>query len=181
MNIEVDIRNVVIRTKRLVLRPFNEDDLNDFFEYASVPGVGEMAGWSYHKNIEESKNILDMFISGNHTFAIEYENKVIGSLGIEKYDEKVYEEFKDKKGAELGFVLSKDYWGKGIMPEAVESVITYLIRQLDLDFITCSHFTHNTQSCRVQEKCGFKFYKDGKYETRMGDVFPAKYNILIVK
>mgnify|MGYP007085942136 CR=1 FL=1 len=44
MNAEIDISNVVLRTERLILRPWQESDLDDFFGYASVDGVGEMAG-----------------------------------------------------------------------------------------------------------------------------------------
>lgn len=38
MNAEIDISNVVLRTERLILRPWREADLDDFFEYASVLG-----------------------------------------------------------------------------------------------------------------------------------------------
>ena len=48
------------------------------------------------------------------TFAIEYEGKVIGSLGIEEYDEKLFPDLENKLGRSLGFVLSKDYWGLGL-------------------------------------------------------------------
>ena len=112
MNAEIDISNVVLRTERLILRPWRESDLDDFFEYASVDGVGEMAGWSHHKTKEETQAILTAFISGKKTFAIERSGKVIGSLGIEKYDEEKLPEFNDKSGRELGFVLSKEYWGR---------------------------------------------------------------------
>ena len=54
MNKPIDITNVVIKTDRLTLRPWKEEDLNDFYEYASVDGVGQMAGWLPHKNREES-------------------------------------------------------------------------------------------------------------------------------
>ena len=46
-----------------------------------------MAGWKPHESKEESKIILDMFISHKKTFALEYQGKVIGSVGIEKYNE----------------------------------------------------------------------------------------------
>ena len=45
MNKPIDISNVVISTPRLTLRPWRETDLADFYEYASVDGVGQMAGW----------------------------------------------------------------------------------------------------------------------------------------
>lgn len=157
MNAEIDISNVVLRTERLILRPWRESDLDDFFEYASVDGVGEMAGWSHHKTKEETQAILTAFINGKKTFAIERGGKVIGSLGIEKYDEEKLAEFSDKSGRELGFVLSKEYWGNGYMAEAVRAVIDYLFEQVELDFIACGYFTDNPQSKRVQENAGSSF------------------------
>lgn len=178
MNIKVDISNVVIKTERLVLRAFRESDLDDFFAYASVDGVGEMAGWSHHKSIEDSKAILNLFLNEKKTFAIEYNGKVIGSIGIEEYNEELLPEFADKAGRELGFVLSKDYWGRGFMPEAVKGVINYLFGELKLDVIVCGHFNKNIQSKRVQEKCGFKPYKMHKSITAYGTVEEHCINIL---
>lgn len=86
MNTYIDITGVVLTTKRLILREWKEDDLDDFYEYASVPGVGEMAGWHFHETKGKTKEILDIFINGKKTFAIVYNNKVIGSLGIEEYN-----------------------------------------------------------------------------------------------
>lgn len=159
MNAKIDISDIVIKTQRLTLRPFKEDDLEDFFEYAKVDGVGEMAGWNHHKTIEESKVILDIFLREKKTFAIEHNGKVIGSVGIENYNEEAHTELAQNMGREIGFVLSKDYWGQGLMPEAVNGVIDYLFNQVKLDFIICCHSTHNIQSKRVQEKCGFTVYK----------------------
>ena len=51
MNKQIDITGVVLMTERLTLRPWRESDLNDFYEYASVAGVGQMAGWNPHKSI----------------------------------------------------------------------------------------------------------------------------------
>ena len=126
MNAKIDISNVILRTPRLTLRPFKESDLDDFFNYASVDGVGQMAGWSPHKNKEESQAILNHFIEEKKTFALEREGKVIGSLGIELYSEKNFPEFSDKKCREIGYVLSKEYWGQGLMAEAVSEAIRFL-------------------------------------------------------
>ena len=70
MEIKVDTGTVRIETNRLVLRGFREDDLADFYDYAKVDGVGECAGCSHHKSIEESRRILSMFIEGRNVFAI---------------------------------------------------------------------------------------------------------------
>ncbi len=62
MNADIDITDAYLETKDLILRPFELSDLQDFNEYARVPGAGEMAGWIHHKSMEESKEILEMFI-----------------------------------------------------------------------------------------------------------------------
>ncbi len=182
MNANFEISELVIETERLVLRPFRQSDLHDFNEYASVPGVGEMAGWKHHETIEKTQEILDMFIKEDKTFAIVFKknNKVIGSLGVEKYGlEDKLTEFNGYYGREIGYVLSKDYWGKGIMPEAVGGVIDYLFNDLNLDFLTCGYYDFNDQSKRVQEKCGFKPYRKLVMDTRLGTKEPGVLNMLI--
>ena len=182
MNATFEIGDSVIETKRLILRPFRQSDLCDFNEYASVPGVGEMAGWKHHETIEKTQEILDMFIKEDKTFAIVFKknNKVIGSLGVEKYglDDKLTE-FNSYYGREIGYVLSKDYWGKGIMPEAVGAVINHLFNDLNLDFLTCGYYDFNNQSKRVQEKCGFKPYRKLVMDTRLGTKESGILNLLI--
>ncbi len=170
MNKQIDITGVVLTTERLTLRPWRESDLNDFYEYASVDGVGQMAGWNPHRNAEESKVILSRFIAGKHVFALEYQGKVIGSLGVEMYCETNYPELNSLQGREIGYVLSKAYWGKGLMPEAVKGVITWLFNVENLDFIICGHFVRNCQSQRVIEKCGFQYIKTVQLETKYDTV-----------
>ncbi len=166
MNKKIDITNVVLRTNRLTLRSWRESDLDDFYEYASVDGVGQMAGWVPHRNLEESRTILSHFIEGKHVFALEHQGKVIGSLGVEEYHEKNYPELSHLLGREIGYVLSKDYWGHGLMPEAVNAVIQWLFDTEKLDFIMVGHFDWNNQSRRVIEKCGFEYIKTTLYQTR---------------
>ena len=140
MNTEIDISNVTLHTGRMILRPWRQTDLDDLYAYASVDGVGQMAGWKPHESKEESQKILDMFIGHKKTFALEYQGKVIGSLGIEQYNEDHFPEFADKKCREIGYVLSKEYWGQGLMPEAVKEVIRHLFEVVGLDVIFCGHF-----------------------------------------
>lgn len=168
MNTQIDITNVILTSDRLTLRPWRETDLSDFYEYARVDGVGQMAGWTPHRNIEESETILSGFIKGKHCFALEYHGKVIGSFGIEEYKEEDYPELNNLQGREIGYVLSKEYWGKGLMPEAVQTVITYLFETVKLDFILVGHFDWNRQSKRVIEKCGFTYIKTVSYQTYYG-------------
>lgn len=101
------------------MRPWRESDLEDFYAYASVPGVGEMAGWPHHESLDDTRR-----------------------------------------------VLSKDHWGKGLMPEAVKRVLRFCFDQLYLDAVTVGHFTDNSQSRRVIEKCGFTLCQKAQYASQ---------------
>ena len=165
----VDITGVRLETERLTLRPWTTDDLEDFFEYASIEGLGQMAGWTPHKSIEESAFVLNLFIEGKKTFAIELKEtgKVIGSVGIEEPDPDPEAE---KLGREIGYALHKNYWGRGLVPEAVKRVIAWCFEELHYDYLTCSHFDWNMQSKRVIEKCGFRYFSTTRSETRYDTV-----------
>lgn len=182
MNVNFKLNGIQIETERLLLRAFNQSDLDDFYEYASVEGVGEMAGWKHHESKDKTQEILNNFINEDKTFAIvlKSNNKVIGSLGVEEYGmEQALSEFLEYKGREIGYVLSKEYWGKGIMPEAVKAVINYLFNEFDLDFLTCGYYDFNNQSKRVQEKCGFKPYRKLLMETKLGTKEHSVLNLLL--
>jgi len=181
MNAEFRLNGKTLETDRLILRPFEQTDLDDFFEYASVEGTGEMAGWRHHQDKQKSKEILDLFISEDKTFAVclRQSGKVIGSLGVEKYGmEDKLTEFDGYRGREIGYVLSRDYWGRGLMTEAVRAVIDYLFNECDLDFLTCGYYDFNSRSRRVQEKCGFRPYRKLVMDTRMGTKEPGVLNLM---
>ena len=124
MNAEINLKDVVLETDRLILREWKETDLNDFFEYASVDGVGQMVG------------------------------------------------------REIGYVLSKDYWGQGLMPEAVKAVINYCFETAGCDYLLCSCSPQNIQSARVIEKCGFRFVLEKIRKLTDGSTRAARYHIL---
>lgn len=175
----VDVTAIRIETERLILRAWREEDLNDLYEYARVDGVGQMCGWHPHKRIEDSRMVLRMFMDGKRTFALELKEngKVIGSLGLEEREVHLNVP-REQQGREIGYVLSKDYWGRGLMPEAVKAVIDYCFNQLRFHWLSCGHFDSNSQSRRVIEKCGFNYLRDIIHTTYMGTKEPAKLYIL---
>ena len=170
MNAQIDITGIVLKTERLILRPWRQEDLDDFFEYASVDGVGQMAGWLPHESKELTQMILDSFIEGKKTFALELGGKVIGSLGIENYKEDEFPELEGLCGRSIGYVLSKDHWGKGLMPEAVKAVLGYLFEDAEMDFLLVSHYVWNGQSRRVIQKSGFHYVKTIQLQTRYNTI-----------
>lgn len=143
-----------IETERLILRPFKESDLDDFFEYAKNPNVGPSAGWKPHETIEESQYILERFIDGEEVMAIVYKanGKVIGSVGLHKDEKRSVDTAKM-----IGYVLSEDYWGRGLMTECVRAVLDEVFNKTELDIVSVMHFPFNDRSRRVIEKYGFKY------------------------
>ena len=182
MNAEINISNVILETDRLILRTWELKDLDDFFEYASVEGVGEKAGWEHHKSKDKSLEILKMFIEEKKVFAIvlKENQKVIGSIGIEELSEELDKDLDNLRGRELGYVLNKDYWNKGIMKEAVSKVVDYCFNTLKLNFLMASYFNYNIASKRVLENLNFKFYKDIIIETRYNNI-KEKSTLMLLK
>ena len=97
-----------------------------------------------------------------------------GAEAIEKYKEEKYSDFSSLQAREIGYVLSKDYWGQGLMSEAVKIVTDYLFDIVDLDVIFVGHFVNNKRSERVIEKAGFQFLKNDIYQTAFGSIEQTK-------
>ena len=181
MDFPLDLSNTVIETERLILRPFREDDLDDFFAYASVEGVGEAAGWPHHTSREVSKMVLASFLAEKDVLAVVLKEtgQVVGSLGLHKT---TLPAVKDMTAKEFGYVLAKDLWGKGLIPEAVRAVIPYAFDTLGCEALTCGHFDFNDRSRRVIEKCGFRYVCDTVYYAKqLEKEFKGKMYVLYRK
>lgn len=166
-----------LETERLIMRNWKESDILDFFEYASIEGISKLTGWPHHEHIEDTKKILKGFIENDIEYALvlKEENKVIGSLGLHKRT--ADPNYKANIQREIGYVLSKAYWGRGLMPEAVREAIKYAFEVIKVDVLWCGHKSFNLQSKRVIEKSGFRFYCDGTYESFDG-IYDAKKYIM---
>ena len=145
MDFELDLSAVTLETPRLILRPWRQEDLDDFYAYAGVPGVGESAGWPHHTDRQTTQRVLDLFIEEKNVFAVQYkaDGRVIGSFGIHPSWANAHPQFAVLRQKEIGYVLSKAYWGRGLMPEAVRAVINWLFHVEKLAFIICGHFVRN--------------------------------------
>ena len=52
---------MILKTQRLVLRPWKESDAECLYHFAKNPKIGPIAGWPPHKNVEESLEIIKNF------------------------------------------------------------------------------------------------------------------------
>jgi RimJ/RimL family protein N-acetyltransferase len=85
----------------------------------------------------------------NLILAIDVNGEAIGSIGVH-FKSDVY-----RNNAELGYWLSEQFWGKGIITEAVKALIKYVFENYHIKRIYACVFQNNTASIRVLEKCGF--------------------------
>ena len=142
-----------LETERLTLRPFTQEDAADLYEYAKDPRVGPAAGWQPHKSVEESREIIGSVFSAPNVFAVvdKPSGKVIGSAGFVGRHQSLLPGPDD----EIGYALSPDFWGRGLMTEAVRELLRYGFEELGLATVWCGHYDFNDKSRRVVEKCGF--------------------------
>ncbi len=142
-----------IRTGRLILRPWRQDDAEDLYKYASDPQVGPAAGWEPHKSPEDSLDILKTVLMRENTWAVTIEgsDEPVGCAGY----------FPSRaEGArgepEIGYWLGRPFWGQGYIPEAVRALAGRCFQE-GAERVWCSFSPDNLRSRRVAEKCGFGY------------------------
>jgi ribosomal-protein-alanine N-acetyltransferase len=146
----------VLETARLKLRRLSMHDAGDIFEYASDPDVSKYVLWEHHRTIADSKSYLkhvlflyEKGIPASWGIVLKDDNKLIGTGGYQWWS------VTDSK-AEVGYVISKSYWNKGYMTEALEEILRFGFEQMELERIEAKCFIQNPASVRVMEKCGMK-------------------------
>lgn len=148
---------IILETPRLRLRPFRESDYLDVYAYARDPRIGPIAGWPPHKSEAESLEIVRTVFAQPGVFAVELKEsgKVVGSVGfVGNHPAGVIPNCPDD---EIGYALGAAYWGRGLVPEAVNTVLDYGFTALGLSRVWCGHYAGNWRSRRVIEKCGFQY------------------------
>ena len=112
-------------------------------------------GLPYPYTEQDGKEFISAMLSAdeNETFAfsITVDDMVIGSIGIFRQGNI------HRQTAELGYYIAEEYWGKGIMAEAVKQICEYVFGNSDIIRIYAEPFAYNIASCRVLEKAGFQY------------------------
>lgn len=145
---------MILETERLLLRPWQQSDASELYRYAKDPDIGPIAGWPVHTSVENSRHIIESVLSAEGTFAVVLKSTglPVGSIGIMKNNNIPTAE----KEAEIGYWIGKAWWGRGLIPEAVEECLRYCFEDLGLEKVWCGYYDGNQKSMRVQEKCGFR-------------------------
>ena len=146
-----------LQTDRLLLRKLQVDDLQDIFEYACDPKVARYTTWQPHETVEQSRDflhhVLGLYEKGKVApWGVEHKNdrKLIGTCGFLDWN-------LQHARAEIGYALSRRYWGRGLATEAVQAVIAFGFSRMALNRIQGRCEVENVASGRVMEKAGLKF------------------------
>lgn len=147
----------VFETERLILRPWKMEDAESLFKYASHPKVGPICGWTPHKDLAESRWVLEHILMVPETYAmvLKETGEVIGSISL-MFNKGNIAEIREGE-CELGYWIANPYWGRGLTPEAAKVLLHHAFEDLSCSGVWCGHFEGNLQSRRVMEKCGFVY------------------------
>lgn len=145
-------------TKRLLLREWKTTDASEMFDYAKDPEVGPNAGWAPHKDVEESLSIIRMFRESTdeiYAIVLREDRKVIGSIGLHQRTSEGQEPSVHSR--ELGYVLARNMWGRGLVPEACARLILHAFSDNLIEEVWCGHYSFNERSRSVVLKSGFRY------------------------
>ena len=141
----------VLRTQRLLLRPFTTDDVDDVYAYASGPD------WNRYLGLPEpyTRRSAEWFVATTILddpatrlmWAIVHQERVVGGIHLE---------FDSPGAAELGYSLAQPLWGRGLTTEAALAVSRYGFEERELARLWTYADIRNEASWRVMEKIGMR-------------------------
>ena len=112
-------------------------------------------GLPYPYTEQDGIDFISSMLSANEdetfAFAITLDDKAIGSIAVFR-QQNIH-----RQTAEMGYYIAQEYWGKGIMTDAVKQICEYVFKNSDILRIYAEPFAYNTGSCRVLEKAGFQY------------------------
>lgn len=146
-----------LQGKNFILRPYQNGDQSSLRKHISnimiyrntthipYPYTRKDADQWITKNLKEQKQKAPQSIN----FAITVKDKVVGGISLSN--------IKPQHKGEIGYWLGEQFWGQGIMTEAVNLVTQFGFKRLKLKRIFACVYPSNRASMRVLEKAGFDF------------------------
>ncbi len=148
-----------LSSSRLVLRRWNNEDVQVMFDMASDPAIGMRAGWRPHETLQDSLDfIVDSRLRPDAYAVIERSTgRPIGCVEL-LHDPKIIR--KGPKDAEIGYWIGSQYWNRGYATEAVGILLDKAF-SIGIPKVWGQCLEDNIASYRVLEKCGFRFHHRG--------------------
>ena len=148
---------MILKTDRLILRPWEEEDAEECYKYAKDPRVEPAAGWPVHTDIENTRQVIREILMVPETYAIVLKETglPVGSISLHFHSDLAQ---KDDE-CELGYWIGVPCWGQGLVPEAARELLRHAFEDLEMARVWCGYYEGNEKSKRVQEKLGFKYQR----------------------
>ncbi len=147
---------VTLTTERLVLRKLEVSDAQAMFDtYANDARVTKFLSWKPHGDVQSTKALLELWeqeyrCPSYYHWGITIGGQLIGSISTISISEK-------NENCEVGYCIAYDYWGKGIVAEALREVMRFLFAEVGMHRVMAKHDTKNPGSGRVMQKCGMTY------------------------
>lgn len=148
-----------LRTDRLILRPFTVEDAPAMYaNWAGDPEVTRYLTWPTHQSEAVTRAVLTDWTAhygqGDwYLWAIAPAGDAaapIGSISVVRQDARI-------GLAEVGYCIGRAWWRQGVMSEALEAVLDFLIRQVGCNRVQARHDPRNPNSGRVMRRCGMQY------------------------
>lgn len=146
-----------IETERLLLRKITLEDAQDMFQYGSDAEVSRHVTWDAHQTLEDTKEFIQIVLTKYENgdlapwgIVLKETNQLIGTIDFVSWQT-------NHKTAEIGYVISKIYWGQGITTEASKAILNYGFTKMDLVRIQARCFVENVGSEGVMKKLRMKY------------------------
>ncbi len=134
------------------LRRWTPNDLESVTRHGCNPEISRFMSDGFPVDGDQWKSFLD-FITHDHSLhyrAIEINGEAAGGIGVSPKTDVLC------NNAELGYWLSEEYWGQGIITRAIGEMTRQAFSCYAINRIYATPFGNNLASQRVLEKCGFR-------------------------
>lgn len=143
----------ILKTERLILRKFTEQDMEALFLILSDKEVNKFLPWYPLEDLEETKKFYrERYISNyaqpqGYAYAIclKEDDFPVGYINVDM-----------EEAHDLGYGLRKEFWHRGIVTEATKAVVEQAKKD-GLPYITATHDKNNPRSGNVMKKIGMKY------------------------
>ena len=143
-------------TERLILRPARMSDAQDIYDYSRDPEVARHVLWEAHRSIHQTRAYVRYLLRqyrnaapGSFVIVLRDTGKVVGTIGFMWAQT-------ENRSAEVGYSLSREYWNRGLMSEALTAVLDFGFTRLNLNRIEAQHECDNPASGHVMKNAGMR-------------------------
>lgn len=147
---------VQVKTERLLLRPFQQADLDDYARLSADPEVMKLIGNGQPLSRADAWRSMAFHLGhwqlrgfGHWAVELKETGRMIGHIGL------IFPE--GWPGLEVGWLLDRACWGQGLATEGGRAALDYAFRVLRVDHVISIIRPENRASIRVAEKLGEKF------------------------